>query len=227
MAKATDERTRYVAGLSLGPAGMFTGLSVLEKHCRVATYGSEADASYAVRHLQRFPPGTPYAQVVEALRAVFAEPPARKGTLVVDQTGVGRPVFESVRDAGLGAAVRGLTVTAGHAAAPDERGGWLVPKKDLVGVLQVLLQEKRLKVAQTLEHARTLTAELHQFQLKAVPLKPDALEWRERPHDDLVLAVASAAWCAERPGPAFFFTVVTPDPPPRSPNWCSPHWQGW
>jgi hypothetical protein len=33
---------------------------------------------------------------------------------------------------------------------------------------------------------------------------------RERPHDDLVLAVASAAGQAERPGPAFFFEVVAP-----------------
>jgi hypothetical protein len=220
----TDDRptrTRYVAGLSLGPAGMFTGLTVLEKHYRAAKHGFQTDSSYAVRHLARFPPGTPYARVVDALRAVFAEPPVRQGTLVVDQTGVGRAVFESVRDADLGAGgVYGLAVTAGHAAAPDERGGWLVPKKDLVGVLQVLLQEKRIKVAPALEQAATLAGELQQFQLKAVPLDPSAVEWRERPHDDLVLAVACAAWQAERPGPAFFLEVVTPDPAPR-PRWLS------
>jgi hypothetical protein len=82
-----------------------------------------------------------------------------------------------------------------------------VPKKDLVGVLQVLLQERRLKVAPALEHAATLAGELQHFQLKTVPLKPDVLEWRERPHDDLVLAVAIAAWLADRPVPflAVFF----------------------
>ena len=29
-----DDRTRDLAGLSLGPAGYFTGLAVLEKRCR-------------------------------------------------------------------------------------------------------------------------------------------------------------------------------------------------
>jgi hypothetical protein len=84
--------------------------------------------------------------VVGAVRALFVGEPVKDGPLVVDQTGVGRAVFESVRDAKVGATVRGLAVTAGHAAAPDERGGWVVPKKDLAGVLQVLLQEKGLKV---------------------------------------------------------------------------------
>jgi hypothetical protein len=216
------DRTRYLAGLSLGPAGQFTGLAVLEKRYTLGKYGFENDAAYAVRHLARFPPGTPYSQVVDALRAVFAEPPVKNGLLVVDQTGVGRAVFESVHNAQVGASVYGVTVTASHAAAPDERGGWLVPKKDLVGVLQLLLQEKRLKVSPALEHARTLAEELQQFQLKTVSLDPAAVEWRDRPHDDLVLAVAVAVWQAERRTGFHAFTVETADPPTR-PNWLS-HW---
>jgi hypothetical protein len=215
-----EDRVSYVGGLSLGPPGMFTGLAVLEKHCRVGKFGFESDRTYAVRHLARFPPGTPYAQVVDALRKVFADEPVKGGSLVVDQTGVGQPVFETVRDANVGASVQGLTVTAGHAAAPDERGGWLVPTKDLAGVLQVLLQEKRLKVAPALEHAATLAAELQQFQLKSIPLDPSAVEWRERPHDDLVLAVASAAWQAERYWPVFFVEIFS-TPAPEPPRWLS------
>jgi hypothetical protein len=214
------ERTRYVAGLSLGPPGMFTGLAVLEKRYTAGKFGHETDADYAVRHLARFPPGTPYAQVGEALRAVFADPPVKGGTLVVDQTGVGQAVFESVRDAKVGASVYGLAVTAGHAAAPDERGGRLVPKKDLAGVLQVLLQEKRLKVAPALEHAARLASELQHFQLKTIPLDPSAVAWRERPHDDLVLAVAAAAWQAERPGLVFWIEVFEM-PVPEPPRWLS------
>jgi hypothetical protein len=211
-----DERTRYLAGLSLGPPGMFTGLAVVEKRYTAGKYGHETDARYAVRHLARFPPGTPHGQVVDALRAVFAAEPVRGGLLVVDQTGVGRAVFDSVRAAGVGAGLLGITVTAGHAAAFDDRGGWLVPKKDLAGVLQVLLQEQRLKVAPALEQARTLADELNQFQLKTISLDPSAVEWRERPHDDLVLAGASAAWQAKRQGPGFLFAVVSAEPPCRS-----------
>jgi hypothetical protein len=50
-----------------------------------------------------------------------------------------------------------------------------------------------------MEHATSFVIELQQFQLRSVPIKPDAaIEWRERPHDDLVLAVAIAAWQAEK-----------------------------
>jgi hypothetical protein len=226
VSESSTEKVSYYAGLDLGLPGQFSALAVVEKRCVRTEHGFEADARYAVRHLQRFPPGTPYSAVVEAVRAVFADPPVKGGNLTVDQTAVGRAVFESVRDAKTGAHVIGLTVTAGHGVQVDDWGGWLVPKKDLVGVLQVLLQEMRLKVAQTLDHARTLTAELHQFQLRAVPLKPDALEWRERPHDDLVLAVGIAAWQAERYYPIGVWVFDPPDPePPRSPwSWVQPLW---
>lgn len=225
MDEPSNEKVSYYAGLDLGLPGQFSALAVVEKRCTRTEHGFEENARYAVRHLQRFPPGAPYAEVVEAVRAVFADPPVKGGTLVVDQTAVGRAVFESVRDAKTGASVCGLTVSAGHGVQADDCGGLLVPKKDLVGVLQVLLQEKRLKVAQTLEHARTLTAELHQFQLNAVPLKPDALEWRERPHDDLVLAVGIAAWQAERYFPlcVWFIDVSDPEPPRTFGGW----WRPW
>jgi hypothetical protein len=107
-------------------------------------------------------------------------------------------VFDLFRNGGLGATARGLAVTAGHSAGTDDRGGNLVPKKDLVAVLQVLPQGKRLQVAKGLEIAATLADELQQFRLRTVPLTDDVVEWRERPHDDLVLAVAVAAWYGER-----------------------------
>jgi hypothetical protein len=44
--------------------------------------------------------------------------------------------------------------------------GWLVPKQELVSNLQVLLQARRLKVAQTLPDAPTLVQELLNFKIK-------------------------------------------------------------
>ena len=55
MANDDTTRVRYLAGLSLGPPGFFTGLAVLEKHCRVTEFGNDVARSYAVRHLARFP----------------------------------------------------------------------------------------------------------------------------------------------------------------------------
>jgi hypothetical protein len=219
-----DERVTYVAGLSLGQASQASGFAVLERRCRQGKYGDTGDVTYAVRHLVRYPPGTPYAGIVESITGAFAEPPLKDSVLIIDRTAVGRGVYDLFVYGPTGASVWGLAVTAGHSVGKDDRGGDLVPKKELVGVLQVLLQGKRLKVAQGLEFARTLAEELQQFRLKTVPLTEDVVEWRERPHDDLVLAVAVAAWQGER-GPGFFVAVFEPDPPiPTRSWWASPRW---
>jgi hypothetical protein len=74
-----------------------------------------------------------------------------------------------------------------------------VPKKELVGVLQVMLQARRIKVAPTLPEAATLVRELTTFQVKITPAANEVFgAWREGQHDDLVLAVAIAVWQAER-----------------------------
>ena len=219
MAGDVSERVTYVAGLSLGQASEASGFTVLERRCPQGDYGDKTGAAvYAVRHLVRYPPGTPYSAIVEAMKGVFAEKPVKGSVLMIDQTAVGRGVYDLFWNGRTGASVWGLAVTAGHSAGKDDRGGNLVPKKDLVGVLQVLLQGKRLKVAQGLDMAATLADELQQFRLRTVPLTDDVVEGRERPHDDLVLAVAVAAWQGERPSP-FFFAVLHPGTPvrPRGP----------
>jgi hypothetical protein len=76
-----------------------------------------------------------------------------------------------------------------------------VPRKELIGVLQVLLQGRRLRIAPELPYAETLCQELLNFKEKPVTVKEDEVAWRERPHDDLVLAAAQAAWQGERAVP--------------------------
>jgi hypothetical protein len=93
----------------------------------------------------------------------------------------------------------GITITGGDIAHGEGRQ-WRVPKRDLVGILQVALQASRLKVAQGLPEASILVNELLNFRVK-INLKTahDSYEaWREGVHDDLVLSVALACWTAER-----------------------------
>lgn len=80
-----------------------------------------------------------------------------------------------------------------------------VPKKDLVSVTQVLLQTGRLKIARALPHAELLARELVNFRSRlAAQTVESQLDWRERANDDLVLALAIAAWQAEQnPGLGF------------------------
>ncbi len=115
--------------------------------------------------------------------------------LVVDATGVGRPVVDMLRGAGLDLVA--VTITPGDAVSRDG-DDWRAPKRDLVGALQLLFQQERLRVAQGLPEAATLTRELLDFRVKISAAGHDSYAaWREGAHDDLVLATALAVWWAE------------------------------
>jgi hypothetical protein len=189
----------YYAGLDLGRAWEYSALAVLERAEPADSLGDMSRMSYAVRHLERFPPGTPYPVVFARVVELFAKPPLAQRPIVVDFTAVGRTVVEALRRVKPDAALRPATVTAGLTARPDDRGGWLVPRTELVGLMQVLLQSGRLKVADALPEADTLVSELENFKAE-VPRKveDDVAAWRERAHDDLVLATALAAWEGDR-----------------------------
>ncbi|MFC1944687.1 hypothetical protein ACFLX5_04275 [Chloroflexota bacterium] len=91
----------------------------------------------------------------------------------------------------------GITITGGDTAHGESRQ-WRVPKRDLVGILQVAVQMGRFKVAQELPEAKALVDELLNFRVK-INLKTahDSYEaLREGVHDDLVLSVALACWTA-------------------------------
>ena len=189
----------YIAGLDLGRPHEFTALSVLERTEMPRPDNPERRVRhYAVRHLDRLPPATPYPDVFAHLAAVFADSPLRGSKLVVDYTGVGRPVLDMLRKAKVGASITPLFVTSWKKSSSDDRGGWLVPRQEVAATLQVLLQSRRLRVAPALPEAAMLAKELAAFQVKvsgSAEMEMDA--WRRGARDDLVLAVAIAAWLGE------------------------------
>ena len=195
-----DTKLRYISGLDLGQTQDFTALAVLEQTTHPdPEKAGQTVRHYAVRHLERFKLGTSYTAVCARLVTLFAAPPLKRSTLAVDQTGVGRPVIDMLQKSPIEAWIRPITITGGHKATPAVTGGWLVPKKELVSVLQVMLQARRIKVAPSLPEAATLVRELTTFQVKITPAANEVFgAWREGAHDDLVLAVAIAVWQAER-----------------------------
>lgn len=156
-----------------------------------------------VRYLERFPLGTAYPVIVERVSMLMIDPRLNDPHLVVDATGVGAPVCDMLRQAGLG--FNGVTITGGNAESgynPSSQT-WGVPKRDLVGGLQVTLQTGRLKFADGLPEIPAMIKELLAFQVKISASGHDSYEaWREGAHDDMVLALALAIWQAER-GRAF------------------------
>ncbi|MGA2669918.1 MAG: hypothetical protein ABSF21_00650 [Dehalococcoidia bacterium] len=190
-------------GLDLGQAQDYTALSVVEAQPTKKKYWGNGyepireieglPVSFNVRHLQRYTLGTSYPIIIEDVVSKIKQ---FEGTvLAIDHTGVGRPVFDLFERAGLHPL--GITIT-GSDMAHGEGRQWRVPKRDLVGVLQVAVQGNRLKVAKELPDATTLVNELLNFRVK-INLKTahDSYEaWREGVHDDLVLSVALACWAA-------------------------------
>ncbi|OPY56817.1 MAG: hypothetical protein A4E49_00161 [Methanosaeta sp. PtaU1.Bin112] len=182
---------KFYIGLDLGQASDYTALLIMEE---VPDPGGNI---YHVRRLERIR-GEPYPNVAKKLKAIMASPVlACKTDLVVDQTGVGRPVVDLLRQAGLDPVAVSI-----HGGATVSREGrdWKVPKRDLVGVLQVLLQSGRFKVSNKLKLGPVLQAEMLNFKVKIDPVTAhDSYSaWRDNEHDDLVLSAALATWWAER-----------------------------
>ena len=167
-------------------------------------------ASYALNWLRRWPLKTSYPAIVADVAALVGQLAARtprpRLALVVDATGVGRPVTDLLRRERLPGGLVEVTITGGDAATRDGMA-WRVPKRDLVSTVQVLLQGQRLAIASALPDAATLTRELLAFQVQINPATAhDSYgAWREGAHDDLVLAAALAVWYGEH------------EPPPRPP----------
>ncbi len=175
----------YVSGLDLGSLADYTAMVTLRK---------DKDELH-VGHIHRWPLGTTYPQIVADLVEMFnVTTPLYKSSLVIDGTGVGVAVVDMVRISGIDADIKAFTITAGQ-----KPGDGTVPKKDLVGALQVGIGMGRIKVMKGHPLSETLGKELELFRVKVTGDRNETFAaWRERDHDDLVLALALAVWHAER-----------------------------
>ncbi len=154
-----------------------------------------------MRHIHRWKLGTPYPTIVDDVIALMHRDPLKDdASVVIDATGVGRPVVDMFsRHPRTDFSFARVLITGGDTASHDG-GFWHVPKRDLVGAVQVALQNKRLRIAASLPEAATLTAELANFQTKInINTAHDSYgAWREGTHDDLVLSLAMALWFDSR-----------------------------
>jgi hypothetical protein len=200
----------FYIGLDLGQSNDYTALAVVEK-VEGARGGERNDPDLHLRHLERYPLRTPYPEMVAQVAALVEDPQLRttrqdhrlgrrilqEPDLLVDATGVGRPVVDLFRERGL--KYKAITITGGNKVT-GASGGYGVPKRDLIGALEVPFHSGRLKVAAGLALWETLRGELQTFRRKvSLTTGMDTYEhWRESDHDDLVLAAALACWGAER-----------------------------
>jgi hypothetical protein len=180
-------------GIDLGQVYDHSALAVVERLERVTMAGEWPDAArfederhddlHHVVHLERWDLGTPYRQVVANVGALIRHAGLREALIVIDATGIGKAVGslfnEAFRRNELGDYwPRSYVITGGREIAAG-----LVPKRDLVGKLQTLLQGGRFKVAAGLPLAEVLKREMLQFRAKTLPSGGDTYEAaRERDH---------------------------------------------
>jgi|SRR2546421_1506977 hypothetical protein len=157
-------------------------------------------AIFQVGHLERVPLGTPYPGIVAHVGRLLGKLPVRT-ELVIDFTGVGRPVFDMFVCSGISPV--GVLITGGTA---ETRDGTIcsVPKLTLVSRLQALLHQGLLKIHKELPEAETLVHELQEFRVEFTATGHLTFNARSGKHDDLVLALAIAAWRAYGGGMASY-----------------------
>jgi hypothetical protein len=145
--------------------------------------------------------GSPYGDIVtEVTRLAEAPSLKRRGVLVVDQTGVGRPVVEMLRGAPIPCLIVPVTITSGQAANVATDGRLNVPKAELVTCLVLAFQGHRLKLPRALPDTPVLVQELLNFQTKITAAGNETFEsQRSRDHDDLVIALDGGLALATRP----------------------------
>ncbi len=201
----------FYVGLDLGQAADYTALAVVEDATKENPAGREEKCLH-LRHLERYPLRTLYPDIAEGVARLMRDErlitEARqpwepvgyqvRPELVVDNTGVGPAVTDLLKKKGL--RFKAVTITGGDKVHAAGGGRYRVPKRDLVGALEVPFHTGALKVAEGLTLWPALREELLNFRRK-INLKTahDSYEhWRESDHDDLVLATALACWWAHR-----------------------------
>ena len=161
---------------------------------------------YRVRHLERRSPPVRYKGVASRVGEIIES--VGSCLLVIDITAVGRPIYsllgasveevldrqKKVQVTHLPMTVSGTGAASGVSRSPD--AGYLVPRRDLVTLALLLFEQDRIKIAEALDLAGTLSQEFVDFKPKAP--KEELEGWRFEKNDDLVLAVAMATWAGEK-----------------------------
>jgi hypothetical protein len=177
----------FFLGLDLGKKHDHTAIAIVEKR----------GERLLVRHLERVALGTLYPGVVMRIQEIVQQ--LGQCAVVVDGTGVGEPVVDALRRAGLGCEITAVTITGGER---QSRAGAVcsVPKQDLIAGVQMAMEKGELRVARRLGEAGALVKEMLNVRITAGlatgKVRMGADGYGE--HDDLVIALALACWRARR-----------------------------
>lgn len=185
---------KFFIGVDIGQRQDHSAIGVLERRIercygqdwiRVSRVEDSVNVRYWLRHVERIPLGTPYEKVIRRVSHVADECAATSSCdVIADATGVGAAVVERLSIVARN--VFPVVITSGN-LSHKEGNLWMVPRKDLVGALSVMLERKFLKIALDLP----LKAE---FERELLELRNGG---GGSGRDDMAMAVALACWKAK------------------------------
>jgi hypothetical protein len=194
----------YFLGLDLGQAVDFSALVALERRePEGRPVPGRRRYRYEVRGVKRWALRTPYLTIAADVAKLVEGPPLAGCVLGIDKTGVGAGVVEVIVAARPKATIRPVLITGGYDVT-TLRAEVHVPKMELVAAVTAILESDRLAIPATIPEGKTLGKELQSFRARVTLAGNETAEadWRTRAHDDLVLALAIAAWLGEHDRPA-------------------------
>lgn len=196
----------YFLGVDLGSQSDNTAIALLERvetmKAKPNAYGKleaeSTDSIYKMHHLELVPLGTSYMRIVDRIAAIISDRRVSGNIFtIVDATGVGLPVVQMMRQKGIAPLVP-ISIHGGMAVNFKD-DGYSVPKRDLVMALTLVLQSRRLRVPDDIDHREKLIEQMQSFKIKQTSQNQDTWEaMQDKIHDDITLALSYAVWYPEK-----------------------------
>ena len=192
MAVGVPERMIYV-GVDLGKLEAHSAIVVVERVEEMPTNyvdvlrGVGVRVRFIVRYAERLALDTDYTFVVRRVKQLVGQLLTRGScVVVVDETGVGVPVVEEMRRAGIGCGLHPVKISGGRQATAKS-----VPREELLGKLKMMGERGELELAVECGDGEKLRRELVYLQL-------GSRRGKGGEKDDLAFALALACWKARR-----------------------------
>lgn len=202
-----------IAGLDLGQAVDWTALVGISRRKYRHGFQGPHDPSWSMFGVAR----VKRVSYPEMCRKLLANLQAEM--LVVDFTGVGRPVVDILREEARRIEWSGRIVPVSIVGSnakmerhTEARGYyWTVPKVDIVTSINVAQQKHGLRIPDKGE-GKLILEEMDAFQMRKQPGKvSDQFSARQGAHDDLLLALGLACWWMTRFGNRELSVFLGPD----------------
>lgn len=202
---------KLICGLDLGQSADHSALCVVER-VKLPAPIFRRKFRYVIRLLDEYPLGVSYPDQVKRATATLSHPAIRGARCGVDYTGVGRPVFDMLKEARPPVILFPVLTTGGHAVTYDEKTREIhAPKTEQVSLLQVLLQADLLNWHPKLAAAPRLKDQLGKYRVKITKAKNETFGAEQGSNDDLVSAVMTACYVGENFGGGDVAGVSVPE----------------